>query len=60
MASLVFLRRESAVNWNDDANAQGNRKYGPWLVKSERLYEAMNTVDTGARQKGGLRLIESA
>jgi len=60
MAGLVFLRRDSAVNWNDDANAQGNRKYGPWLLKSERLYEAMNTVDTGARQKRGLLLIESA
>ena len=35
-----------------------NEKYGPWLVKSERLYEAMNTLDTGARRKRGLLLIE--
>ncbi|HMH88314.1 MAG TPA: phytochelatin synthase family protein [Steroidobacteraceae bacterium] len=34
-----------------------NRKYGPWLVKSERLYEAMNTVDTTAQKKRGLLLI---
>jgi hypothetical protein len=35
-----------------------NDKYGPWLVKAERLYDAMNTVDTGARKKRGLLLIE--
>jgi hypothetical protein len=35
-----------------------NESYGPWLVKSERLYEAMNTVDTGAKKKRGLLLIE--
>ena len=35
-----------------------NKKYGPWLVKSERLYEAMNTLDTVARKKRGLLLIE--
>ncbi len=35
-----------------------NQKYGPWLVKSERLYDAMNTVDTTAQQKRGLLLIE--
>lgn len=35
-----------------------NEKYGPWLVKSARLYEAMNTVDTSARKKRGLLLIE--
>ena len=35
-----------------------NKNYGPWLVKSERLYEAMNTLDTGARKKRGLLLIE--
>ena len=34
-----------------------NKKYGPWLVKSERLYEAMNTVDTTAQKKRGLLLI---
>jgi hypothetical protein len=35
-----------------------NKKYGPWLVKSQRLYEAMNTVDTGTQKKRGLLLIE--
>lgn len=35
-----------------------NEEYGPWLVKSERLYEAMNTLDTGAKKKRGLLLIE--
>ena len=35
-----------------------NKKYGPWLVKSDRLYEAMNTVDATARKKRGLLLIE--
>ena len=35
-----------------------NREYGPWLVKSERLYDAMNTVDLGAEKKRGLLLIE--
>jgi Phytochelatin synthase len=35
-----------------------NENYGPWLVKSERLYEAMNTLDAGARKKRGLLLIE--
>jgi phytochelatin synthase len=35
-----------------------NKKYGPWLVKSERLYEAMNTVDTTAQKKRGLLLIQ--
>ena len=35
-----------------------NKKFGPWLVKSERLYEAMNTVDTTAQKKRGLLLIE--
>ena len=35
-----------------------NEKYGPWLVKSERLYDAMNTLDTVAQKKRGLLLIE--
>jgi Phytochelatin synthase len=35
-----------------------NRKYGPWLVKPERLYQAMNTFDRGAEKKRGLLLIE--
>jgi hypothetical protein len=36
-----------------------NEKYKPWLVKSERLYEAMNTVDKGAGIKRGLLVIEN-
>jgi len=35
-----------------------NQKYGPWLVESQRLYDAMNTVDTGTKKKRGLLLIE--
>jgi hypothetical protein len=35
-----------------------NRKYGPWLVKPERLYQAMNTLDRGAEKKRGLLSIE--
>lgn len=35
-----------------------NKKYGPWLVKSDRLYEAMNTLDDTAQKKRGLLLIE--
>jgi len=35
-----------------------NEKYGPWLVKSQRLYEAMNTLDTEAQKKRGLLLID--
>ena len=35
-----------------------NKKYGPWLVNSDRLYEAMNTIDATARKKRGLLLIE--
>ena len=35
-----------------------NKKYGPWLVKSERLYEAMNTLDTGTQKTRGLLLIQ--
>jgi hypothetical protein len=30
-----------------------NQNYGPWLVKTERLYAAMNTLDTGAQKKRG-------
>jgi len=36
-----------------------NKKYGPWLVKPERLHEAMNTIDTTAGKKRGLLLIEA-
>ncbi len=35
-----------------------NKKYGPWLVKSDQLYAAMNTVDATAHKKRGLLLIE--
>ncbi len=35
-----------------------NEKYKPWLVKSERLFEAMNTTDKGAGKKRGLLVIE--
>ena len=35
-----------------------NRRFGPWLVKSQRLHEAMNTVDPTANEKRGLLLIE--
>jgi hypothetical protein len=35
-----------------------NKKYGPWLVKPDRLYEAMNTIDVTAQKKRGLLLIE--
>jgi hypothetical protein len=35
-----------------------NKSYGPWLVKSKRLYDAMNTVDRGTQKKRGLLLIE--
>jgi hypothetical protein len=35
-----------------------NGKYGPWLVKPERLYEAMNTLDRQSGKKRGLVVIE--
>src|SRR5580658_5807119 len=35
-----------------------NKKYGPWLVKPDRLYDAMNTVDTTTQKKRGLLPIE--
>jgi hypothetical protein len=35
-----------------------NKNYGPWLIKSERLYQAMDSVDTTANKKRGLLLIE--
>ncbi|HEX9294860.1 MAG TPA: phytochelatin synthase family protein [Polyangiaceae bacterium] len=35
-----------------------NKKYGPWLVKADRLYEAMNTIDRTSGKKRGLILIE--
>ncbi len=35
-----------------------NKKYGPWLVKSDRLYDAMNTTDRTSGKKRGVVLIE--
>lgn len=35
-----------------------NRDFGPWLVKTERLWAAMNTVDAVSHQPRGLLLIE--
>lgn len=35
-----------------------NRAYTPWLVPTERLYAAMDTVDTATGRKRGLLLIE--
>ena len=35
-----------------------NDEFRPWLVKSTRLYEAMNTVDPTSDKKRGLLLIE--
>ena len=35
-----------------------NDEFGPWLVKSKRLYEAMDTVDPTVDKKRGLLLIE--
>lgn len=35
-----------------------NQKYGPWLVRADRLYEAVDTVDPISGKKRGLLLIE--
>ena len=35
-----------------------NREYGPWLVRADRLYEAVDTVDPISGKKRGLLLIE--
>jgi hypothetical protein len=35
-----------------------NAKYGPWLVSSERLYEAMDSVDSSSGKKRGMLLLE--
>lgn len=37
-----------------------NAKYKPWLVKTERLFTAMDTIDEGNGKKRGLLLIEAA
>lgn len=36
-----------------------NEKYKPWLVKTARLYAAMDTIDEGSGKKRGLLLIEA-
>jgi hypothetical protein len=48
---VVRVERAPEVNGID-------RKYGPWLVKPERLYQAMNPFDRSAEKKRGLLLIE--
>lgn len=35
-----------------------NRAYGPWLVGTDRLFEAVNTVDPSTHLRRGLLLIE--
>jgi len=35
-----------------------NKKFGPWLVKSERLFRAMDSVDSSSGKKRGLLRIE--
>jgi len=36
-----------------------NAKYKPWLVKTDRLFAAMDTIDEGSGKKRGLLLIET-
>jgi hypothetical protein len=36
-----------------------NAKYTPWLVKTDRLFMAMDTIDEGTGKKRGLLLIEA-
>ena len=55
-----FLSIESEPNREDLAFLLDvNKDYQPWLVKTERLYEAMNTVDKGAGKKRGLLVLEA-
>jgi phytochelatin synthase len=35
-----------------------NARYGPWLVPTERLYRAVDSVDSDVRKKRGMLLIE--
>jgi len=37
-----------------------NRAYQPWLVSTERLFEAVDTVDSSSGQKRGLLIIDVA
>ena len=31
-----------------------NRDYRPWLVRTDRLFEAVDTIDTVSKKKRGL------
>jgi hypothetical protein len=35
-----------------------NKAYGPWLVSSERLYQAMNTQDPSSHKTRGMLLVQ--
>lgn len=35
-----------------------NDKFGPWLVSSERLFRAMDSVDSSSGKKRGLLVFE--
>jgi hypothetical protein len=35
-----------------------NPNFGPWLVSSERLFRAMDSVDSGTKKKRGMLLVE--
>lgn len=48
-----YLREEDLVLILDV-----NKNYGPWLVKPQRLFEAMDTLDATSKKKRGLLLIE--
>jgi phytochelatin synthase len=37
-----------------------NHDYGPWLVKSERLFQAMDTIDDSSGKKRGLLVVDAA
>jgi Phytochelatin synthase len=49
----AYLRTEDLVLVVDV-----NRKYQPWLVKTERLFAAVDTVDKSSHKKRGLLLLE--
>lgn len=50
---LGYLAEEDLVFIGDV-----NRDFGPWLVKPDRLFEAMNTIDDSSGKKRGLLMIE--
>jgi hypothetical protein len=35
-----------------------NEKYKPWLVATDRLFQAMDTIDPGTEKKRGMLLIQ--